>query len=415
MEVHEIAIVTGMAVDKIEDGRVLMSYEVANPDALIRGAGDVEGGGGEVVSWVMREEATSIFNAVSNINRRIPRRLFLGQTSVVIFGQALARDGIGRYLDLFQRKGRFRRSLKINVCDTGTGLLQRPYMEDSSSQTMLHLLHTAELSGRAARVTLNEFIRKLNEPGIEPVGTHTVGRETEDVQLLHAGVEVQQENPAEMLKQPLKSEKNIPSMFSDEHPVLDPLKEYGMAEPAPGMTIMLGLAVFEQDRLVGFLDSNDARGFLWAVGRVKQTAIEIPHPQHDGGTLVLETISNTSTINPQGDSPDNLSIDLEVSIQFQIVESSHPITVKPRAAVEEIESYAARCVEEEIRNSLGIVQNQFESDIYGFGQTLYRRKPELWWELADGWNEKTFPELPVDIDIKTNLRASGLILRGHRE
>ncbi len=411
IETHEIAIVGGMAIDQDSEGQTVLSAEVFNPDALLRGAGDTDGGEADIVSWVLQEEATTLYHALRIINRRMPREMFLGQLSAVIFGQDLARGGVAPYLDMFMRRGTFRRSILINVCDTGSGLLQRPFMEDVPTETLVGLTYTAEKTGRATRIKLGEFLRKLAEPGIEPIAMHTVGRDTEDVQVMRAGEQAEPQEPAEMLQHPLRSEDNIPGMLPSEHPVLDPMRQGELAEPTPGMTMLLGLAVFEEDRLVGLLDGNDARGFLWADGRVIETTIELPHPQHEGGTIVLEGFRTSSSIKCSGESEEDLRMKIGVDAHLQVAEASHPLQVGAAPAVREIEQLAAGFIQGEIRSTLHTVQNHFQSDIYGFGQTLYRHNPELWWQLADGWNQKVFPELAVDIEVSTKVRASGLLLR----
>jgi len=71
-------------------------------------------------------------------------------------------------------------------------------------------------------------------------------------------------------------------------------------------------------------------------------------------------------------------------------------------------------VEKEIRRTLKIVQEEFRSDIYGFGQILRRKKPHVWQQFAEDWNEKTFPALDVQVAVRSRVRTSGLVLRRAR-
>ncbi|MDP2858693.1 MAG: hypothetical protein Q8P50_12045, partial [Bacillota bacterium] len=243
-EVDEIGIVGSLGLDKRPDGKVLVSAEIVNPGALASGPGQT-GNPTKVIGWVVLDEADTIGNALSNAQRRVPRLLSLGQVSTIIWGQALARDGIGRHIDYLLRQTRTRRSALLSTCDTGSGLLQRPFIESLPSRTLAGLAARAVASGKSAMVTLNEFVFKLGEPGVEPITMHTAGRRTKDIQVKRQGEEVKQPDPSVVLDDPLDVDVDPPGELPDDSPVLDPLRQAGTGEPLPPMTIDVGIAAYK--------------------------------------------------------------------------------------------------------------------------------------------------------------------------
>ncbi|MDP2856780.1 MAG: Ger(x)C family spore germination C-terminal domain-containing protein, partial [Bacillota bacterium] len=195
----------------------------------------------------------------------------------------------------------------------------------------------------------------------------------------------------------------------DDSPVLDPLRQAGTGEPLPPLTIDVGIAAYKGDRMVGFLDGKDARGFLWAVGRVHHTDLEIPDPSGQPGLLGLTVIRASSSIKPilNGRLP---SIKVQVHVDLEL--SEVPFAVRTgKEVVDALEHQVNALVEREIRSTLGIVQGKLKSDIYGFGRLVWQANPRLWSQLEPVWNDEVFPLVKVEIEVKSRIRGPGSILR----
>ncbi|MFO8060770.1 MAG: Ger(x)C family spore germination protein [Bacillota bacterium] len=412
-ETANMAIVGAIALDQMEENKILVSAEILNPMMLALGTA-VASGKDQPVAWIMREESSTVSNALANMGRRSPRKLFVGQVSTIVFGQNLARAGIAPHLDYFARQNEYRRTVLVNICDTATGLLHRPYIEAVPSLTLEGLSSTAAASGRTTVVSLNEFLMKLAEPGIEPIAMHTAGRKTEDLIIKTMGEQVEQDRPAEVRRQPADTDHNITGALPPDSPVLDPLSQSGTSEPTPGMTVLLGISVFRGDRLRGFLDGLDARGYLWAVGRLHEGTVQLPHP---GGGAVVFQITRVSTSITPAIRDEQLTMKVEVSADFQVEEiTATGVVLGDPETIRRLSEGLRQLIEREIRDSLNVVQTAFRSDIYGFGQAVYRHKPQLWQQLKDDWNEEIFPHLPVQVEMRRlRIREPGLIIRdpGH--
>ncbi len=409
-ETGDLAIVGSIGLDLIEpdDEEVLVSLEIVNPDALA--VGPQRPPGGPQVAWIIREQATSASNAIAAMQRRTPRWLFLGQISTLVVGQTLARRGILPYLDFFVRHGEFRRTIALNVCDSASGLLQRPFIEELPSRTLDGLMLAVPASGQTTTVDLNEFLRALSEPGIEPIAVHTVGRETKDLIIKDIGEELQQEEPAESRDEPMEAGEELPAMLPPDAPILDPIPERGTAELMPGMTIMVGLAAFRDDRLVGFLDGYDARGYLWVAGRMYKGHFELSTLFWDGGTIGLHLVRLNTRFSPVVRDGELMGMQVSVQPDFQVVEVMSPISLGEPGVIDDIENALNRAIEAEIDRSLEIIRH-FQSDIYGFGQSLFRAHPKIWEEMEGDWNEEHFPNLTIDVEVRSRVRGAETLLR----
>jgi len=407
METEDLAIVGSVGLDSLGGDQVLVSLEIVNTAALAQTLG--QGQATNTVAWVVREQAHTALQAIHAVQNRVPKRIYMGQINSIVFGQELARRGVTDCLDYFRRQNEIRRTLLVVTCETGSGLLQRTFVNEIPSRVLSDVLRFSRFSGVTASVTLNEFLRRLYEPGIEPIATHCGGRRTEDVYVERQGETSDQIEPAAQRGLPLKSTQDRRGLIPPEGISSSLLKEHGTAATVKPITVVLGLGVFRGDRLQGYLDGTDARGYLWVLGRPKKTLLESLHPTPDIENVGLESMRIDSSWRPviNGDTVQKMQMEITVQADIAFLVPDMPITPD---IIRDIERAAALTVKQEIEDTLEIVQRQFMSDIYGFGQSVYRSNPVLWMRLEDDWNLKHFPQLPVEVMVSFRIRsATGLL------
>ncbi|MGE5580291.1 MAG: Ger(x)C family spore germination protein [Bacillota bacterium] len=408
-ELDEVGIVGAIGLDKGGDGQVIVSLEVVNPKALAS-AQTMGGDSAPVVAVVLRDQADTISSAIRNAQRRLPRTLTMGQVSSIIVGQSLAREGIGQYLDFVLRDARIRNSAVLATCDTGSGLLQRPLIEPIPSRVLLALSNTALAGGKTVRTTINEFTVKLAEPGIEPVTLHTAGRKTKDIQVKRQGEEVKQTDKAVMLEQPIEANVDIEGELPPDSPVLNPLKEAASGESVPGMTIDVGVAAYKGDKLVGLLDGAEARGYLWLSGDLREASVEVPDPFGSGKMVGLDVVRANSSIKPIFEGgPEGIKMHAEIHVDLEAAQFQLATDLRKTGIIDALEQSLDALVTREIRATLERVQKEFKSDIYGFGYEVYKSNPDLWATMEHTWNDEVFPNVEVELDVVTRVRAPGAI------
>lgn len=408
-ETDQLAIVGSIGLDRISERKVLLSLEVISGEALARGIGQVAAPS-RLTSWVLREEAMTVSNALANIQRRLPREVFLGQVATLVLGMNLAREGVAREVDALDRQPDIRRSIFLVTCDSASGLLQRPFIEELPSTTLRGLILQAAQTGKTTPVTLNEFLTKLAEPGIEPITMHTAGRKTLDVEVFRQGEDVSKTAPPDKREQPLYGEIEIPGELPPGSPVLDPLREYGTAKELDPITLATGLAAYRGDKLVGFLEGNDARGYLWVVGRVRGGAMEVPNPVSASGPIGVSIVRASSRMTVQtGVLPPVLLV--RVSVDVQAIEVPLDVALSRREIVDLVEKSVSSLVKMEIDTALRLVREELRTDIYGFGQAIFRKDPHLWRTLESDWNDRGLQELRIQVTVNTRLKSPGTVLR----
>ncbi|HET7658435.1 MAG TPA: Ger(x)C family spore germination protein, partial [Bacillales bacterium] len=166
IEVDQLAIVTAIGLDKNKDGKIQFSAEIVAPREVAGGGGGGQqssGGRGSGYQKIVRSASgETLASAIENLQEKVPRKIFLGQTEVVVIGEALARSGFRGQLDYLSREPESRLNLYPFVCKgKARDILQiAPTLETQLSNV---LANESDFE-RKRRMTLNDLLQELGRP-----------------------------------------------------------------------------------------------------------------------------------------------------------------------------------------------------------------------------------------------------------
>lgn len=108
-ELNKIAIITALGIDKTENGFQL-SVQVINPGEI---AEKNSSGRTEVIRY--KKSGATIQEAFRKLTLDVPRVIYLSHLRVVIFGEDMAKAGIGKALDFLSRDHEMRSDFYLTV------------------------------------------------------------------------------------------------------------------------------------------------------------------------------------------------------------------------------------------------------------------------------------------------------------
>jgi spore germination protein KC len=173
-----------------------------------------------------------------------------------------------------------------------------------------------------------------------------------------------------------------------------------------------GGAVIKEDRLVGYLNEIEARGYNWVIGSVKSGILTIPSSLDKEKLVSVEIRDASSKITPeiQGD---HISFNIEIDTTGVLVEQQGAGSLKTRKEQLEylnlLEKEVEKLIEREVNTVIEKAQNKYEADIFGFGVTLYKKDPKKWKEINDKWMKGMFQNAAVTLKVKINIQARELL------
>lgn len=366
-ELNELSIASAFGIDKVGD-HYEVSVQLINGDEVATN----KGGGTQRMPVVTQQLAggDTIFESVRQLTTITPRKIYSSHIQMLVLGETLAKEGIAKVLDALSRDHEMRTDFYIVVAKNAKAadvLKILTPLEKIPSHKMFSSLESAEKAwGGATKVDLHQLIYDLVSKGKDPV--LTMAEVTGDPQ---TG----------------QSQSNLNSV----HPPVN--IEYN------------GLGVFNRDRLVGWLNQNESKGYNYVVGNIKSTVVNVACPQ--GGELGLELIRTSKKL--QGKVVNGKpEVDVRVEAEGNVGEAECTLDLSRKESIQLLEKEAEEQIKTTILSAVKKAK-KYKSDIFGFGDAIHRADPKFWKQVEDHWEEQ-FAELPVQVTVEMNIRRTGSVV-----
>lgn len=366
-ELNNLSIVTAVAFDKQDDNYEL-SFLIANSPKAQTSSKE-----GEAKTTVYSSQGKTIAEAAKTIEQIVPKQIYLGHINVVIISENIAKEGFLNIADWLLRNPQTRKKFYLMQAknEKAKNILKivSP-LESFPSQSIATLIESnSETKSIATSITYSNFISQILEPGYDPV------------------------LPSITIKGNVKkgsNEKNLETTEPDSYLVLGPL------------------AIYKSDKLIGFASEKES----WAINVLKNEAKEVNYNlKYQNEDISIETHSLKSSIKIK----DSNNIEITISGQGDIYNITSPVDIQNYKEIHKIEKAWQKSLTKDLSKVIKKFQTKYHSDIFGFGNLIYKKDPKTWNKLKKDWNSKYFPNL--NIKIKTNLKieATGSLVKTIKE
>lgn len=350
IEINDLALVLASGADLTKDGHLKVTLQIALPSAMSKSSQD--GGGAQKPVMVVSATGEDVLDAIHHIQEQLSRRIFLGHRGVLVIGESLAKQGLINSLDELSRSPQSRMQCYILTThgETAENILNTPYpLEKVPAVGMSEL----ENSGIGEAVTVDKFLTRNSEGAIQPV----------------TGV--------------IHLTKNS-----------DGNKIYRLAEAA----------VYHNYKLKGYLSEEEARGYLWVIGKVKKADITSPIP-HVSGKVSVQLLQAHTKIQTRfhGEMPE---ITVFIQAKGDLLENNTNLDLSNLDHLKQAQSAISHDIEERVRKTVVKAQKKLHSDIFGFGQEIHIQHDGEWKKIKNNW-ERIYPEIPVKIEVKARIIRIG--------
>ncbi|HHW47889.1 MAG TPA: Ger(x)C family spore germination protein [Clostridiaceae bacterium] len=354
-DLTEINIVAGIGLDRTEDGKVLLTVQVVEPAAIQTvSSGKGKGGGAQPKPvFVESFEGETVFEAIRGILSIVDKRLFFSTAQVLILGERLLQKGMVEVLDFFQRENDINYGMNILVAKGVTPGEILEIENDMDSIPAVYIKETAENTvsrGTVKKTTLIDLIKDIDSGERQPA----IG------QITKAG------------------DKEIRTE---------------------------GVAVIKDEKLAGWLDPYETRGYMFAIGEVKSAIVNIPV---DKGKIAMEIIRSKgkAKVRFENGEPSTLTIKVEVEANVGAYEGRGRLDSQDDLSI--LKEILKNEIKKEITQALEKAQKEYSSDIFGFGSYVHKYHPEYWKKVKKDWND-IFSKLPADIQVDVKVMRTGII------
>lgn len=359
---NDLAIAMGMGIDKTEQG-YKVTVQVVNPSEIaLKQASTMR----SPVS-VHSETGETLFEAIRKITKVSPRKLYFAHLRILVVSEEVARGGLGKVLDFISREPEFRTDFYLTVAkyQPARDVLKTLTIIEKIPANKLYLsLETSEKTwAPTVTMQLDELITNILSDGINPVIT---------------GIEVIGD------KSLGKTRENVETV-------------------EPTRLKYTSVAVFKKDKLVGWLNEEESKGYNYIMGNVRSTVGHVKCPQ--GGYVLMEVIRTKSDMKASvaGDRP---KIKVHLTVEENVAEANCNIDLLNPDTIGHLQAKAEKVIKSFMEQAIRKTQTEYQTDIFGFGEAVRRENPDAWNKLRNNWSA-VFAELPVDIQVEVKIRRVG--------
>lgn len=366
VELDDRGIIAGTGVDYIR-GRLLTSVQVINPDAIKSPSpGQDEGvpAGQPVVYY--SSSGDSFFDSLRSIVEVSGKKLFHAESKVLVVSEAMAQHGFGGVLDFYDRD--HEPSTKSFLLVARGVTAQRVITAHMSlyKVSMLGLAQSLKASvahSRAPIVEIGAFLAAVDSKCTAPIAP---------------GVELVKMPSSQMMS--------------------------GVS--APDEPRVVGTAVFDGFRLIGWLDEDETRGMLWVKGEVKSGIVT---SLWNGVTSSMEILGAKSTVKTTvDDGKPSISVKIETLMSLGNHEPHKTGILINKKWWQAMELSTAKVIKSEVHSAIRRART-LRADFFGFGEEIQKRFPSEWKEWEKDWHG-TFARMKIDVKVDANMKRTGKIL-----
>lgn len=305
----------------------------------VRSSSSVEDEGEELFT----AEGDTVLEALSQLSLSTGREPFYAHNYLVVFGMDCARAGLDRCLDFFIRYYNTRPAVSVFLAEgTAEEVLSAGEEGKLKKMSELQALGSGgKLNGLSADVELLDFVNGALKEGGSPV---------------------------------------MPVLRAEEEGVR-----------------AVGTGYFEEYRLKGLLTLDQTRGYLAAVGQLDQGELAVSGEETGDATLSIRKARGEISLGPGKDVPEfRIRIDVDADLS-----SASQAPGNQDAFYAALEREAEEVLQAQAGSALRQAVAEDGCDIFGFGNLLYRKRPEFWRENGGEWGRlMSEGQYEVQVDVK---------------
>ncbi|UPG65796.1 Ger(x)C family spore germination protein [Metabacillus endolithicus] len=167
-----------------------------------------------------------------------------------------------------------------------------------------------------------------------------------------------------------------------------------------------GLAVIKNDKMVGWLNQEESKGYNFIMDNVKNTVSDVTCPKE--GKFNFEIIRSKTEVKAmlENETP---KIEISIKSEGNVGEVKCDIDLTKQQTITELEKAIEKDFINLVETAIKKVKEDYSTDIFGFGDAVHRADAKAWKTLKSDWNEKHFSDLEVSVKADVKIRRLGKI------
>lgn len=329
-------------------------------------------------------EAPSIIESMEIFGQEISRRITLKHLKVIVFSEKIAVEGIGKYILGIQRYREMRNTVAITVVKGEAQNFVRENLSiiGESLPKMVELFFSQPLhNSYSAEEQFFDFYQSILSSYKQPVASYGG---VNDYSNIGEG----------------ENQKDIPPITGKGYlPGEIPRKGSAKRE-------LSGTAVFNGDKMVGYLDSYETRYYLLVEGKFRGATITI-NDKYKPSTVIVAYIKLARKPKVKAHfSGGKPVIDVNLKVEADIVSINNKTPYEKLYMIQDLNAQIKDFLSKGINKTIEKTQKEYESDIFGFGYHVVDNfKTIQEWEDYNWLSH--YKDAKINVNLTVNVRRMG--------
>ncbi len=351
-ELNNLAITTAIAIDKKNN-----LYEVS---ILVANANNSETTN-ESETIVYTGIGKSISEALNEIDLISPKKLYIEHLSILIISKDVAKEGLTNVLDYFLRNSESTKRFQIALADNAKDVIKvlKPLEAYPASSISKNFKLSNESQAKSVLTLYSEFLYKYMEKGLDPV-LPTIS--------IIGNVKKGSQNKS--------LEQTTPN----------------------AITKLDNMAIFKNDKLIHIANKTESKAINIINNKIDQMNIYLKC-----STIKILNLNTKIKLKDYK----KLKYQIDVKAEGTVIENNCHNDLK------NVNQQTEKKIKKIIQKGIKLSKN-YHTDIYGFGNLLYKFYPKKFKKYKD-WNKDGLSNIETNINVKVNIRFKGSAKKNIKE
>lgn len=352
VDLENYLLVTGFSIDKNKaDNKYILTIEVL----------DFEASGKEAkqTTKFIETDGKTVFEAIRNAVNIVGKKLYWTHADVAILSEEIAKEGIILALDFIFRDPEVKYEMFVFISKEKTAkeiLTNKSLISQSSSDSIHNMISEQDKIGKFPKIHVYDLINNLKSGNV-----YLPALEVKDI----------------------RGKKS---------------------------TTVTNTAIFDYDKLVGYIDQYQSQALLFVTNGLKGGVITV-NMDHSNKTneISLEIFKSSTKLKPSFNN-NKLTMGIDINLQVNIAENATPVSYISGENFLKLKKTSEQKINTLVEKTIRDVQQNYGTDTFGFGKTIKSDNPSLWRNIQKNWNE-TYKKSDLDIKVAVKIRNSGFVMK----
>jgi spore germination protein KC len=362
-ELNSIAIMTATEINKI-DNEFIVNVQVVNPQSSDKTVNI------QAPFVVYTGTGKTIHEAYRQIKLQSSRYLYPNHMEILIINEKLAKEDVSQIIDFFLRIPDVRTEFYVLIGKNENIINITTPIDDVSGTSIVDTMKTNnKYLGITNFVTFNEFANMDLNKNLEVI------------------------LPSIEAKNYTKESETIENTKNTK---IESIYQLG------------NLTVFKDNKLEGYLTEDQS--ISYNIIKNKAEAILITYNCDNNKYMSIEATDIKTDISTK-----NKKIDIKVNMTGNINETMCDIKLNNEKNIKKIEKSLNKYVKNKIEASINDIRKEYNSDVFGFLDLIYKTDYNTYKKIKNNWYEKEYKNIKINIDVSINVIGKGNVSEGNNE